>query len=361
MARWIDDPAWNDAVGTALLVGISEAIFDQNEMRATWQGAGLPVADFPFAPSARIAWITMLKDAHARSRLGELLREVLSHKPALHTTIEAAFGPVALAGAPSWYTCADPYGARLISSGAVRVQVDRSGLSQALREVVRDGLPVCSIRGGAGSGKSHSWFLIQHVAKHVAREVNNDVDLLRIDIEKEWKAAFEAAEFVGMLARRLDMPASFVTEEFTNPQRVSHELAGLFVRNFRALPPRQRWLIVDGLDRPFVTDSARVFIGLLANAAANGELPGLRLFVTGYEAEFDQDVLDVLCEEQIGPIECHHVEHFFQEVASHSGQTLVEGEAQALAARTLQSADLADLRMLGRAVIAVANERFGPP
>jgi hypothetical protein len=227
-------------------------------------------------------------------------------------------------------------------------------LSNNLEEIVLNDYPVCSIRGKSGTGKSYS----RHLIQYLAQEPDIQSLPIRVDIADKFKDGVDAQRFVSWLAERLGMNSTFNVDEHTHETSIADGLATTFLARFPDLPDRRRWIFIDGLDRPGVTDDVQVFVGHLALAAASGELQGARLFITGHRGELHADVMDVLCEEEIDPIDRSHLVSFFTDIAAHLNVPLGDDEAGELADEVLKQAPLTDLRRLGRAASEVARKRF---
>jgi len=355
MTRWVDQPDWGDAIAKTLPRELSNAIYLEAEMRRVWVSAGLEVGTFPGAGvPARTGWTTMLRDAEDAGRLEELLLEA-GKLPALKPHIAPAFAQ--LVGV-HWYTCANryKYTPRLVGPGATQALINRCKLSENLERIVDYNFPVCTIRGRSGAGKSYSRHLIQQLAAQPGIQSQP----IRVDIATSFKDGVNARRFAGWLAERLGMNSTFNVDENTHETSIADGLATTFLARFSDLPARNRWIFIDGLDRPGVTDDVQVFVGHLALAATSGELPGTRLFITGHRGDFHADVVDVLCDEEIDPIDRSHLVTFFNDIATHIGTALRDGEADQLADKVLARAPLTDLRRLGIAAGEVARERFMP-
>jgi hypothetical protein len=359
MARWILDPDFSDVTGQELRQVLAEAVGRPDELQELWESVGLVLADVAWLGTARVIWLAMLREAHARGRLEALVRLVADRKPGaaarLHAvlTAEVRDGP--------WYHGSDPYAPRLLGRGGRRGLIDRSSLSQRLRQVAEQDYLVLSIRGDAGTGRSHSRQLVDHVARRPHRAACSVVPL---DVRIEWPpdtyhAAVDAHEFARVLAQKLDMDPIFRTDVHTEASRISHDLADQFVARFERLDAGNRWVFVDGLDRPGVLDDVHAFVGHLAVAAEQNRLGETRLIVTGHRGEFAPDVIrNVYLEERIDRIDRSHVERFFADIADHLGKPLREGEPAALADRVLGRAALEDLQELERVAVEVARDRF---
>jgi len=355
MTRWVDQPDWGDPIVKTLLDALSNTIYHDDDLLLVWVSADMKPGDFPSGNTARVRWNAMLRDAEPFGKLENLLREAEKLRPALTPSLAPALGQ--LAGV-HWYTCANQYKytPRLVGPGATQALINRCKLSENLERIVDYNFPVCTIRGRSGAGKSYSRHLIQQLAAQPGIQSQP----IRVDIATSFKDGVNARRFAGWLAERLGMNSTFNVDENTHETSIADGLATTFLARFSDLPARNRWIFIDGLDRPGVTDDVQVFVGHLALAATSGELPGTRLFITGHRGDFHADVVDVLCDEEIDPIDRSHLVTFFNDIATHIGTALRDGEADQLADKVLARAPLTDLRRLGIAAGEVARERFMP-
>ena len=353
MTRWVDHPDWGDAIASALVLALANVISHEAESRQVWILAGLEPADFPNSPTARIGWNAMLRDAEAAGKLEKLLQTAVTLRSALAADVAPA---LAQRAGVHWYRWANQYKyrPRLLGPGATQAMINRGKLSENLEQIVDYNFPVCTIRGKSGAGKSYSRHLIQQLAAQPGIQSQP----IRVDIATSFKDGVNARRFASWLADRLGMNSTFNVDENTHETSIADALATTFLARFPDLPARNRWIFIDGLDRPGVTDDVHVFVGHLALAATSGELPGTRLFITGHRGDFHADVMDVLCDEEIDPIDRSQLVRFFTDIATHIGKPLSAVEAEQLADKVLARAPLTDLRRLGRAAGEVAHEHF---
>ena len=355
MTRWVDQPDWTDAIAAGLIRDLSNAVYHESDMLDLWVSAGMEAGVFPNVPTARTGWNAMLRDAENAERLETLLRKAVAFRPALEPYVDPAFAQVITV---HWYICTNPYKRRMFGPGSKQALIDRKALSDNLEAIVLHNYPVCSIRGKSGTGKSYSRHLIQSLAEET------DIQSLPIgvDIADTFKDGLvDAKKFASWLADRLGMNPTFDVDENTHETSIADALATKFLARFADLPVRKRWIFIDGLDRPGVTDGVHVFVARLALAAARGELQGARLFITGHRGDFHTDVMNALCEEDIESIDRRHLVSFFNDIATHIGEALGDDEAGKLANQVLTRAPLTDLGQLGLAASKVAREHFGAP
>ncbi|MFY1623566.1 effector-associated domain EAD1-containing protein [Micromonospora sp. WMMD735] len=355
MVLWIHQPDWSDTNTTTILHdALTKAFWDLRELQEIWQTIGLSPGEIEWSGPAVIVWRTLTREAAQKHKLEELVRLVRSRKPAVAVDLDVVLA--ARLSNSAWYRCADRYQARLVGPGSRRPLVDRSQLSAALRSVDKEKYPVLSISGDPGSGKSHSRYLIQHVAG----SIDVDATLILVDIADEWQEGndIDAVDFVARLARRLGMPADFHPDLYTECHRTAKELSSDFVGRFRTLPQIYRWIFIDGLDRPNVTTAVHGFVRNLAKEVDNNQLGQTRLIVTGHPGDFPPTVQDVLQIEQIEPIDTSHIAGFFYDIAQHIGADLDDAALDRLVKDVLAEASLVDLRSLGRRASQIAHHHF---
>lgn len=354
MTRWIAHPDWSDETAKGLHSAVADAFWDLKDLQDIWQSIGLSPADIEWSGKPKLLWQALTRDAAASQKLEALILEVRKRKPAVAERLDrvlAAELPDA-----AWYICGDHYHARLIGPGLRRALFDRTGLSSALRSLSSEDYPVLCIQGEAGSGKSYSRHLIQHVAASPGVDAAFHV----VDIEAEWSVYddVDVVDFVCRLARRLGLPCDFAPDRNTESHRTARELIGEFVGRFPALPERRRWIFIDGLDRPNVAPGVCAFVTNLAREVEMGQLGDTRLILTGHAGDFSQSVLDVVLFEQIETVNTQHVELFFADIAVHVGADLEPAVLQQMVKDVLAEASLVDLRSLGRQASRVAHQYF---
>jgi effector-associated domain 1 (EAD1)-containing protein len=358
MALWITSPDFSDEIGKKLLEVLKAGIWEKKALQQLWISAGLPPADVDWDGSARLVWLAMLVEANSQTKLQVLIVEAKTLNPALETDLDAIL--VAQTPGSDWYVTTSRFSARLLGPGKRRALIDRSDLSTQLQQVAQGDYRVFNIVGEPGSGKSHSRYLVQHVAA----AAKPPPTMITLEVKVEWpdlrpSETIDARQFVGVLARMVGMDPKFDVDENAGADRISRELAVTFVQRFGKLAREERWIFIDGLDRPFVGGDVHALVSRIALSAERDELGKTRLIVTGHRGDFNPDVEVV--EEEINEITRPHVDRFFEDIATHTEKPLLPGEPATLTERVLAKASLDDLRDLGRAASEVAQERFGSP
>jgi hypothetical protein len=360
VTRWVDQPDWSDEVARRLHTALQEAYYRIEDLQQVWIEAGMNPADVVWTDSASNLWRALARDAHAAGgdRLEAMIISVRTRKPALASRLDAILE--AEIESDTWYSTTDHFAARLLGPGSHQALVNRGRLVRGLRRVALDSYPVFNIRGRPGSGKSHSRLLMAHVCSSPALKGR----MVIVDVAYEWPdgpgaGAVSALDFVRVLAQKFGMDAGFTVDVNTHADRISRDLANVFVARYAGVRNPADWIFIDGLDRPGILPEVHTLVSHLALAAEGGELLKTRLIVTGHPGDFASRVLDVLVEEEIDQIDEADVASFFTEIGKHVGKHVDPTEAKALAQKVLVKAPLGDLRALGRAASDEAHRRFG--
>jgi hypothetical protein len=363
MHYWVDDraPDWSDAIALELVAVVKQAMPKTSQIEQLVERIPpLQVSDYPTS-TAKEMWPPVLKDAAAVGKLRRLIGEVKAHDPGVTDRLDAVLAAPA-AGGPSWYSCQNPWQARLVGPRNRKAVIDRVGLGPALMEVVDEGgLPVLSIIGDRGRGKSHSLYLLRHILAGAQPTWEPFV----VDVADQWarEPEVDAVMFLRVLSQRLGFTLDLSSVDLnTEWNRIARESVNLFVGQFRtSLPDRRRLLFLDGLDRSNVATSVHAAVSHLAREVQSEQLKQTRLIVTGHSGEFATEVQEVLAEDRAEPLTETHVRGFFEEVATHVGRDLKEVPITKLVVDTLAAAPLSDHRAIGLAASNLAHSQFGTP
>ena len=95
-----------------------------------------------------------------------------------------------------------------------------------------------------------------------------------------------------------------------------------------------RWIVLDGLDRPRVHDSARDVGRQLITMVDDGELPNTRLVITGFDGSLTAVSASVLTD-PIPAIDAALMRSFLADVAARLGHAVGDAELNALATEVL--------------------------
>ncbi len=352
--RWIMAPDWSDPVARRLHELLREAIYRSDDIEQICQEIGLDPSRLYWGDPANKLWPAVTHDAADTGRLEILVLKVRERRPAL----TAEFDAILRAELPSesWYHCADPFKSKLVGPGNSMAVLDRDGLRAGLVAIAMQGYPILAIHGPAGSGRSYSKRILQHVAMQAAHRC----ELVIVDAEEHLPNPAHAGHLLWALAAMLHLPFTADVDELTENTAKARDAVTAFVGAFsRCLPKARRWIFLDSLDRQRVQPDLHAAVGHLAWDIANGALEDTRLIVTGHPGDFAPDVLDVLRREEITPIADQQVRAFFRGIAKDIDRTLESGDLVKLIADVDAEARGGGLRDLGRAASNVAHRYFG--
>ncbi|MCC8247633.1 effector-associated domain EAD1-containing protein [Saccharothrix luteola] len=352
--RWVRSPDWHDATAQRLHRTLQAAMWQQPQLQEVWLVIGMPPAEVAWDQPAASLWPTLTRDASDAGKLEHLIRAVRDRVPAVAAELDQVLAARNLT--TQWYVPLHRHLSVLIGPGSKRAVIDRDGLRRSVLRMLKDEYPVLAITGDPGSGKSYS----RHLIQHILHDPSLSCDFVVIDVEEDWYDDVRAADLVSTLATRLDLGRLDPVDEHVEQSRAVRDLVHQFVGRFRRLPPRLRWLFIDGLDRPWVRPCVHLAVARLAKEIEAGQLQDTRLVVTGHPGDFSPDVLDVLLVESLDGITEKHLHDFFQEVATTVGAPLTADEVSSIVADVLTETDLSDLRAVGASVGRAAHARFAP-
>lgn len=212
--------------------------------------------------------------------LRELLAEFGNHDMAGSVQAAAARASAAAAfahvGSPSQ---------AVLTSG--RPMVNRAPLRQALQDHVDQRVtapPVVMIDGPSGTGRSHSWFLIQHVAREAG------IDAIKLDLTGPVLERQTLQEIARLLVRRMRIgayvvePTTVAATPATVAERWAEEISGAWA----AAPRRLTWIVLDSLDRPLPPE-VRGFVCALAARRLSFEMTDCAFFLLGAGQDYGVD------------------------------------------------------------------------
>ncbi len=203
----------------------------------------------------------------------------------------------AQAAIPPWEAC--------LASGVPIV--NRSMLRQLLRGLVSGAShPVVLIEGANGTGRSHSWRLI----KHVADAVGSTIMTCKVDLTG-YVAEHQTVERVfDSLVKQLQLQVACPTYVAATPETVAARYADELAHQWGQLGGRRIWLVFDSLDRDIPTEIKR-FVSNLAEHRLDQRLNGATLFLLGAGRGFIVDPYRLAKLEQLGSF----VERELREIA----------------------------------------------
>ena len=172
-----------------------------------------------------------------------------------------------------------PWNAGLINGVPM---ANRAHLRAALKNIVTAGMPeVVMIDGPDGTGRSHSWFLIQHVARSINGVLPIKIDVTGTTIENRTiETVFE--QLVRKLQLNAHKPSTPGATVETIAARHADEIATAMVAQPRTSPA---WLVFDSVDRAVAPEIKR-FICELVQLRLSGELHNCKMFLLGAGRDF---------------------------------------------------------------------------
>ena len=307
---------------------VAQFFYEAAEAKLISSDAGIPPEEIHWNQSARRLWVQVAEVAIRAGKFDSLHAAIKSSvdEDAFCGELDRLRQSVLAQGLSGgyasrlWYTSPDPCLARLVGPMARRAVFNRVDLRRLCAELIV-GLPVAFIAGERYSGRSHSWWLIQHVA-HTVGFVPLHLDIARENPAIEYNAARLIADIADQLGiADFDATIRDTAQRSTSPRILTNRLIGRLPSDHR-----RRWLFIDGLDRPNVESDAVELAERLAEAAANARLLPLQLIIAGYAGS----LLDDSALERIQPIGRPEVESFFRDVADHLGANVTEDGMQRL-------------------------------
>jgi hypothetical protein len=212
--------------------------------------------------------------------------------------------------------------------------VNRTRLRGLLQEIVDRNLPsVVQVDGPTGTGRSHSYFLIRHVATH------SDVVLARVDVDRLLPESRNLPSIAAQLASELRLSG------FTHPHTAgatSETIGVRYAENFatalrQSLPDRAVWLVFDSLERHRLSE-VRAFIITLIDMRMRLDLGRCAFFLLGAGPEYQIDDPHRLLEtETLGVFSAFEIEEYVKTL-NDMGRTPLAGpvlDARSLAIQSL--------------------------
>ncbi|MEV6925057.1 hypothetical protein AB0M46_11225 [Dactylosporangium sp. NPDC051485] len=333
---------------TELLIDLLARTVYGDAVPLALERAGLNPGIYPLG-TAWLAWTHAVPDAFQQGRLGALVDAVSELKPAFRRELDRRLEQAPGAG---WYRHADPFAWCFVGPRTVRAVIDRYELRASLRQLARADYWVLVVHGPPRSGKSHTWLLLEHLrsagglAGHRFARVTTHY----------WTGEVTGPAFAESLAAKLGLDVDLTP---------SGELDDAWVRKFLdrlvgAYPDdgATRWIILDGLDRPGVQQSARDLARGLIARVEDAELPHTRLVVTGLDP-FGLPGRHAVRVEEIPAIDGAVLRRFLADVAGHLGRDTTGAELDACVAEILgPGPQPPDLALVEESVVRLVTTRW---
>jgi len=298
-----------------------------------------------------MTWTEAVPDAARQGKLGQLVECVSETDRAFGSELERQMR--LLPGGRAWYRCDDPFACGFVGAGAGRAVIDRQELRRGLQDLVAEEYRVLIVTGEPGAGKTHSWLLIDHLRQAVTMMVSHR--FIRVTTHS-WAGEVSGEDLALTLAWRLGLDISLTPSNEHNDARV-RKVLDMIVGRY----PHDgvtRWIVLDGLDRPLVQETARDVARQLITLVSDSDLPKTRLIITGF------DTLGFVADgsyqvEQIPPIDATLVNTFLATVASHLGCPTSPAELAALVAEVVEAGgNLQCLPEVERAVVQIVKKHW---
>lgn len=182
------------------------------------------------------------------------------------------------------YPDAPPWGRSLVDGIPV---VNRTHLRQHLADLVQFGGPnVMLINGPGGTGRSHSWFLIHHVARSIG-----NVMPIKIDLKAQTIEHLTIQHVFDLLARVLGIQDDIrkPTVEGATPETIAERYANEIATGLTIRPlAHPVWVVFDSFDRQIPAEIRR-FVTELVHLKLDQRLDGCKFFLLGAARDFDVD------------------------------------------------------------------------
>jgi hypothetical protein len=259
---------------------------------------------------------------------------------------------------PQW----DPYAACYLDG---ELMIDREPLRNTVKKLVRDQNPrVLSVRGKGRSGKSHTFYFLEHIA---GKERNFEAIL--VDLKDEPSAEFRPNMLIRSILRLMGRNQSVVgiplREDSGSPARWVKELADYLVGEIKS--SQKTWLIVlDGFADKDLELNTRDLVRQLVMRAAREQLLRIALLDSADDL-LPPAVAGRLVDETIESFTRDHLRAFFKTFAlTVGGQTPSPDLDQMLDEMVddtwgiqAQGVDVDNEQLADRALVWVAKLRGG--
>jgi hypothetical protein len=216
-----------------------------------------------------------------------------------------------------------PWTAKLINGIPM---ANRAPLRDWLRRIASDtGPDVVMIHGLEGSGRSHSWYLIHYVARHIRHVVPVKIDVTAPILEKRTvENVFE------LLVRKLNLSAVMPTTSGATVETIAARFADEIATAISKTPQTNPiWMVFDSIDRPVPPEIKKLICNLVELRLA-GEMHNCKMFLLGADQDFG-------VEDQYRLVETEHLSRFLTEEVRDAAMAI-----NSLGVRPLSSTQLND-------------------
>jgi hypothetical protein len=340
---------------------LAERSYGQQLIERALDGAGLSPLDYRLDYPARLLWREIVGHATGRDRLEALITCVSMADAALGGALERRLD------SSGWYQCGDPYYCCLFGPGLKTAMIDRAGLRSGLANLAQDEYRVLVVSGERGSGKTHSWRLIEHLSQKGGPLAGHKC--IRVSTHAWGSGTRVTSEMVAQeVADLLDLNVEAMGGSEL-PQARTRKILTLLTARYPA-DGILRWIVLDGLDREEAIDAddAKDVALPLIRKVADGELPDTRLVITGFDPLW-LPARRATTVEAIPPIGWDLVRAFLADASAHLGRPVGAAELDAFATTVLpapvsahsgQASLSPTLSVIEDAVVRLIRQEWGP-
>lgn len=279
---------------------------------------------------------TVLDDAQDRNWLTELLKYIVANPgqygPSLARASQDALDILAQRRAHN-VGPDDPTGALTMQNG--EPFVDRDLLRPKFSDFVNaeSACKVFIVRGHPASGKSHLWFYFNHLASAAPRDHR-----IYIDVNTMGPDPVGARDLIGKLALRMSLDMALLsTDEFAQEPRIAEKMCDWFVGQAQAFQQENQrwWIVIDGLNAPFLTAGAIDLVLKLAIAIARDEAPSCYLLLLGLTEPIPPSIGDLVIDENLAGLTKADISTYIDRFANALGRPLAPTALRAVTERML--------------------------
>jgi len=333
---------------------LTKSVYGEAKVSAVLEAAGLSPGDYSLG-SARASWRDAVPDAARNGKLNVLVASVTETNRAFGSDLERRMRQLLTpSGSGFWYRCDDPFASGFVGAGAGRAVIDRQELRRGLQDLAAGENRVLIVTGEPGAGKTHSWRLIEHLQYAATMSASHRFIRVTTHSFADGPSGEVLAETLAsrLLGEEIKLAPSNELDD-TRIRRLLDIIIGRYPRDGLI-----RWIVLDGLDRPLVQETARDLARQLITLVSDSDLPNTRLIITGF------DLLGLVTNdpyqlERIPPIDETLVSNFLATVASHLGCRTSPEELAGFAAKVLEAGGSPQLlSKIERAVIEIVRQNW---
>jgi hypothetical protein len=312
-----------DPDGKELLDALLTLYYQQQKTISVVQEAGMKPSQFCWNDPMEDVWPEILEKAAATQTLLRLIKVISEDSASTAYPVFRRLLERPVAARPI-----DPYLACLLGTGNRHAFIDRSMLRDHVRDMADpDGPRVLIVTGPSCSGKSYSWYLINHVRRE------GEFSPHPVNFSQWSGPPAGPADVMRLVAATLCWEAPPVDHTALDDAQ-ARTLLYWFIGKM-AKEPGRTWLIFDGLLGPTVTDAALRLIEGIATAAEQGTAGELRVVLIEYSRSLPQDVDPYALREPIKQVGVTELRAFFQNAAHALGAELDDGALDLLVQQVL--------------------------